>query len=154
MKHLAAKESGWKHTVVAWTGEIKEVSAETELMPNQHLQNPRTNVPGILALNKPKVPPPVPIIDGTADRMSMKGDYSKPPAEEKPKLGEKERVALQKVLDGRAPEAGWQSIKPVWMGDEEDGRLPLGETDVARWRQYAERGKPIIHPSPPMAFLT
>lgn len=84
----------------------------------------------------------------------MKGDYSKPPAEEKPKLGEKERVALQQVLDERAPEAGWQSIKPVWMGDEEDGKLPLGETDMARWRQYAERGKPIIHPPPPMAFLT
>lgn len=88
-----------------------------------------------------RAPPPVSTLGGTADRMSAKGDYSKPLPEQKPSLGREERDELQRVLEERGKEMGWDHIKPVWLGDEEDGGLPLEGSGMARWREYAEKSE-------------
>lgn len=139
---------------MGWTGEIEELSKDVEVNNKQHLQEsrlatgiPRPAMSGPINL-RPTVPgstpstytpPPVQAFGGTGDRMTMKGDYSKPPAVEKTRISAVDRAALDGPLSAKGREAGWNNIKPVWLGDEDNGGLPL--SDVGRWREYAERGK-------------
>jgi len=159
LKHLASKESGWDHTIVGWTGNIAELSANAKTNPLQHLQNYRTaqvgnpppatgNTPGRIApglLSQTKsfqTPPPVPVFKGTQNRMTMTAsDFprERPEEEQVPRVTKEEREELQNVLGKCAGEAGWDKIRAVWLGDEEDGGVTLAE--MSRWMRYAEKGE-------------
>ena len=150
LQHLARQESGWEHTVVGWTGEIHEIQDDGEVRGDQHLQDPRVVSEGLARpgtaapANTKAVSPgnrgmnPVHMMSGTTDRMTMKGDYSKPPAVEKPCVSRADREELERGLGVKAREDGWDNIKPVWLGDEEKRGFPL--VDIGRWREYAEKG--------------
>lgn len=169
LKHLASKESGWNHTVVGWTGEITEMSNKAPAPAGQHMQNPRIaqvgNPPPAMGspLGQPSPsttrtksylnPPPVPVFNGTYNRMTMVGDYSRDRLEEEqiPRVDKKEREELQVALNRCAKDAGWNNVRAVWVGDEEDGGFTL--TGQNRWMKYAEKVLwPTFHYIIPQTF--
>ncbi|KAI5806285.1 glycosyltransferase family 20-domain-containing protein [Geopyxis carbonaria] len=168
LKHLASKQSGWEHTLVGWTGEIKQLSTDAETHPQQHMQssrmaqvgNPVPEIAGSSARPNPAMlhrtksyvaPSSAPVFSGNTNRMTMKGDYSKPPEEQKATVNAELRKELEMVLEEKGGEAGWDKIKPVWLGDEVEGGLPL--VDMERWTKYAEKVLwPTFHYIVPQTF--
>ena len=157
LKHLAGAESQWNHTIVGWTGDIQELGAKAASHPLQHLQNSRTarmgNPPPANGMRQQGPlymkgrtksyqipPPPLPVFGGTNNRMTMKGTYDikRPEEEQVPSVDLEDREELQRVLQDKCKDVGWQKIRTVWLGDEEDGGIVLENMD--RWVQYADKG--------------
>jgi len=159
LKHLASPENKWNHTIIGWTGEITEISSQSKTNPWQHMQNSRLTQ----AVNPPPanntvtgrptapnnlwshsrsyaIPPPVPVFDGSGDRMTMKADYTPSHAAEEqfPRINKEGRKELQAVLAEKCRDVGWDKIRTVWLGDEEGGGISL--TGMDRWMKYAEKG--------------
>lgn len=161
LKNLASAESEWSHTIVGWTGEVAEISATARTHPLQHLQNSRTAQMGnpppatgaaagrpaplgtLMSRSKSScaAPPPVPVFEDGGNRMTMKADHSRDPIEEEhnPGANKEERDGLQTVLAHKCRDAGWDKIRAVWLGDEDDeGGIAFAGMD--RWMVYAEKG--------------
>lgn len=151
LKHLASAESEWSHTIVGWTGEVADVSVTQSL---QHPQSSRTPAQmGNPPLGRSKgsyvTPPPVPVFEDGGDRMTMKADYSRGRVDEEehnPTVSKEERDSLQAVLAQTCRDAGWDKIRAVWLGDEDD-EAGIAFAGMDRWMIYAEKGRSF--PAPP-----
>lgn len=144
LRHIAAKDSGWDHAVVGWTGEIQEMSARAgPLLPqgSRAVQVNGGRQPPLGPRSRSYyTPPPVPVFGGTNNRMTMKADCSRdrPEEEQVPCVDKVKKEDLQRVLAERSREDGWNKVRAVWLGDEEDRGVAL--TGMDRWVHYAEKG--------------
>jgi hypothetical protein len=87
--------------------------------------------------------------------MTMKGDYTrKDEDQEKTRIDQARREALQKLLNEKSSEAGWEEVKAVWVsadekvkigGDEKVLGTPL--TEMKRWLNYSDQGRLDHRPS-------
>jgi trehalose 6-phosphate synthase/phosphatase len=118
--YLSSSASPWSHTLVGWTGEIRDVPA-----PRPASNGSLNPVPIVTYVNKGAAPAPV---DGQA----------KPPPPSQPevlRIGRPERESLEKRLQ---QEHGGK-IVPVWLMDDMDAKEDVAVlTDQGRWRRFAE----------------
>jgi trehalose 6-phosphate synthase/phosphatase len=117
--YLASASSPWNHTLIGWTGEIKEVVGARPTSSASFGSASQT------LANKAAAPIPV----------DSKAAPQPPPQAEGVRVGRSDRDRLEKQLErdhgGR--------IVPVWLFDEKDDeRDEVVLKDQSRWRQYAE----------------
>jgi trehalose 6-phosphate synthase/phosphatase len=112
--YLASSSSPWNHTLVGWTGELKELADANGTGP---VRKP--------TLNKASAPVPV---DGKTPPPPNPADHTL-------RIGREDRDRLEKQL-GR--DHGGK-IVPVWLADEWDETKDEAVLkDQGRWRKYAE----------------
>jgi hypothetical protein len=72
--------------------------------------------------------------------MTMRGDYTSSQKEEEQaaSVSKEEQDELQSTLYSKCRDVGWNNVRAVWLGDEENGSVAL--TGMDRWMQYAEKG--------------
>jgi trehalose 6-phosphate synthase/phosphatase len=110
--YLASSSSPWNHTLVGWTGEIRELTRASGISAPQ-------------PLNKASAPVPV---DGKTPPQHAAHDHSI-------RIGVEDRDRLEKQLE--RDHGG--KIVPVWLADEwEDNASTAVLKDQKRWRTYAE----------------
>lgn len=112
--YLASSASPWNHTLVGWTGEIRNLAAggEAEAPPSQ-------------PINKASAPVPV---DGKTPPQNIAHDDTIT-------IGREDRDRLEKQLE--RDHGG--KIVPVWLADEWDEKNDAAIIkDQKRWRKYAE----------------
>jgi trehalose 6-phosphate synthase/phosphatase len=118
--YLSSPASPWNHTLVGWTGEIRDVPA-----PRPASNDSLSPLPILTYVNKGAAPAPV---DGQAQ----------PPPPHQPevlRIGRPERQSLEKRLQ---KEHGGK-IVPVWLMDDMDAKEDVAVlTDQGRWRRFAE----------------
>ena len=132
--YLSSPKTPWKHTLVAWTGEIQTL-AET---PSEAQRSASTSRAGV----------PQPKSSGSSRSTSKSLDKAFAPIPVYPqlnhqsktladgiKINKNDRQRLESLL--RKDENG--VILPVWLSDEgEDPDADLHLKDQSRWRRYAE----------------
>jgi trehalose 6-phosphate synthase/phosphatase len=115
--HLASSESPWNHTLVGWTGEIKEATKSQEDALISAKAQPQQN----------KAAAPIPV--------DSKSPPQPPPQQDGLRVGRADRERLESQLE--RDQSG--KIVPVWLVDEVDeDRDEVVMKDQSRWRRYAE----------------
>ncbi|KAI9696637.1 MAG: threalose-6-phosphate phosphatase [Bogoriella megaspora] len=119
--YLDSLESPWNHTLVGWTGEIKQVHRVSSAR-----EAPNATSLGVTPLNKSSAPIPI--------------DASTPAAEP----GQADCIRINKVdrsnLEVQLEREHGGKIAPVWLTDDtelEGDDVTL--KDQVRWRRYAEK---------------
>lgn len=117
LAYLSSEHSSWKHTCVAWTGEIE---APSDAPSNDH--STTAHLPGI---NKLSAPVPV-----DADK-----PQPAPPLKEGDWIDKADIARLEYQL---AHDKKIRTV-PVWLADDADGQDDgICLKDQSRWRRYAE----------------
>jgi len=113
--YLASAASPWNHTLVGWTGEIRELP--------EHKGTSLTSLGVQSQPNKAAAPIPV----------SGKADAAQVAQAEGLRIASTDRQGLERQLE--RDHGG--KVVPVWLPDEVDGDT-LVLKDQSRWRRYAE----------------
>lgn len=127
--YLNSPNVPWKHTLVAWTGEVERLTpshtSQDGSMWNGSLRNAMPTAP----LNKASAPIPV--------------DPSKKPSQPPLnyiRVAQDDRTRLEEQLQSTR----FGDVLPVWLMDEQDSLdHDIDLKDQGRWRRFAER---IIYP--------
>ena len=120
--HLSKSASGWNHTLIGWTGEIK---ARRNIRRDRESSSGTIDSPYI-PLNKASAPIPL-------DTSSRRKEPSLP--HDAVQLTTEDR----RQLEGKLSQDENGKTVPVWLFDEsEECKDKILLTDQARWRRYAE----------------
>ncbi|KAF2800617.1 glycosyltransferase family 20 protein [Melanomma pulvis-pyrius CBS 109.77] len=118
--YLSSPSSPWNHTLVGWTGEIRDMPA-----PRPASSGSLNPFPILTHVYKGAAPVPV---DG-------KAKPPPPPQPEELRIGRPDRERLEQKLE---KEHGGK-IVPVWLMDDMDAEEDVAVlTDQGRWRRFAE----------------
>ncbi|KAF2729001.1 hypothetical protein EJ04DRAFT_516242 [Polyplosphaeria fusca] len=117
LSYLASAASPWDHTLIGWTGEIKE-SSTAQAISNTDYPSATTS--------KNKGTAPIPV------------DPTKPPAPPQPEGLRVSRPDRQRLEEQLERDHGGKVV-PVWLIDEKDEKTDdVILKEQPRWRRYAE----------------
>lgn len=119
--YLASSSSPWNHTLVGWTGEVRQLPSARALKSKIS-----ASLSNILPLSKASAPVPVNTKEKSYAALAAEGIRIPAP----------ERARLQKQLEH---DYGGKMI-PVWLPDDYDETTDtVVLKDQSRWRRYADR---------------
>lgn len=116
--YLSSPSSPWNHTLIGWTGEVKDAKAPS----------PTSSLGAAAAQTQTnKAAAPIPVDSKSAPKPS--------PQAEEIRIGRADRERLERQLE--RDQSG--KIVPVWLEDDVDpDRDEMILKDQSRWRRYAE----------------